>query len=498
MFRNKRVAEEPKYMEFDDRVQAALKSLLYVGEKTHTFSYHTRAFSQDLYEAFLVLFRGDEARAEAAYTAFYRACAYRMKVYLYDISALSRAVDTVRAPWTYAALCGVDERMAGSGHPPVSEKFLEFLLALWAYLNGSDDHKYDLVDGTTFGSYIFDLDKWRKDRYGVTGPRLKQFEENVKRRKEEEARQAAEPEDEPEAEAEPEDEPEAEAEPDAAIEKAPADSRSLEELMAELNGLIGLSGVKKEVAALADLLKINRIREERGMKTPSVSKHLVFLGNPGTGKTTVARLLAGIYKQNGIIQQGQLVEVDRSDLVGQYIGETAQKTTARIQEALGGILFIDEAYTLAGEGRDFGREAIDTLLKAMEDHRDELVVIVAGYPKPMERFLESNPGLRSRFSTSILFEDYTPEELFRMYEVFSGSMNMVTDEAAKEALRTYLAWLSAHKPENFANGRDVRNIFEAALRNQSSRLARLGRITDEELITIRKEDLPEKVLSMTV
>lgn len=269
---------------------------------------------------------------------------------------------------------------------------------------------------------------------------------------------------------------------------------SLEELMAKLNALVGLAGVKKEVATLINMIKIKQIRDSRGMKTAGISKHLVFLGNPGTGKTTVARLLSKIYKQLGVLEKGQLVEVDRSGLVAGYVGQTALKTTEKINEAMGGILFIDEAYTLAKGGSDFGQEAIDTILKAMEDYRDNFVVIVAGYPEPMEQFLNSNPGLKSRFNKNIVFEDYTEDELYTIFNGFCKPTGMRPNGEAEAALKAYLSWLVQNKPDNFANGREMRNIFEIALSSQANRLAAKSEISDEELNEITLEDLPEWVI----
>lgn len=269
---------------------------------------------------------------------------------------------------------------------------------------------------------------------------------------------------------------------------------ALNGLLEKLNNLIGLDGVKQEVNSLINLIKINRLRESRGMATPDVSKHLVFLGNPGTGKTTVARLLSQIYQQMGVLETGQLVEVDRAELVAGFVGQTAMKTKEKIDEAMGGILFIDEAYTLAKDGNDFGQEAIDTLLKEMEDKRDAFIVIVAGYPEPMERFLESNPGLKSRFSKNIMFEDYSEEELFSILELFCKPYEMRLSDEAKQVVKDYLHWLVNHKPDNFANGREMRNLFEASLSNQGNRLSTKTTITDQELNEIQKEDLPDWVL----
>ena len=269
---------------------------------------------------------------------------------------------------------------------------------------------------------------------------------------------------------------------------------SLEELLDQLNGLIGLAGVKQEVNSLINLLKMKQLRDARGMKTPNVSKHLVFLGNPGTGKTTVARLLAKIYKQLGVLDKGQLVEVDRGGLVAGYVGQTAIKTQERIDEAMGGVLFIDEAYTLAKGGTDFGQEAIDTLLKAMEDKRDSFVVVVAGYSGPMEVFLDSNPGLKSRFNKNIVFDDYTQVELLDIFKVFCTPYGMELSPETETQLVGYLDYLTSHKPENFANGREMRNLFETMVANQANRLSTTCELSDVDLCTFTTADLPAWVL----
>ena len=267
--------------------------------------------------------------------------------------------------------------------------------------------------------------------------------------------------------------------------------QSADELIAELNSLTGLTAVKEDVNALINLLKVQKMREQMGMKQTSVNKHLVFMGNPGTGKTTVARLLAKIYKAIGAISKGHLVEVDRSGLVCGYIGQTATKTAEVIESALGGVLFIDEAYTLNnGQGQgDFGQEPVDTLLKGMEDHRDDLVVIVAGYTELMEEFLDSNPGLRSRFNKFINFEDYTAEEEVEILINNCKKQEYMLSRDALEEARRFFTERVANKPEGYANARDVRNYLEKAISNQATRIVGLKDVDKNILAMLEKEDL---------
>ncbi|MBE5935045.1 MAG: AAA family ATPase [Lachnospiraceae bacterium] len=237
----------------------------------------------------------------------------------------------------------------------------------------------------------------------------------------------------------------------------------------EINSLIGLDNVKKELTNLANLLLVYKYREEQGLKNPPLAMHFVFTGNPGTGKTTMARKLADIYRELGVLEKGHLVESDRAALVAGYVGQTAAKVTELVDKAMGGVLFIDEAYTLTGNSEnDFGQEAVDTLLKLMEDRRDKFITIVAGYPIEMEEFLNSNPGLRSRFNKKIHFEDYESMDMLKIFEMQLEEYDYNIEENAKNYV--VAAFDSMKKKDNFANAREVRNYFEKVVSNHANRV----------------------------
>lgn len=267
---------------------------------------------------------------------------------------------------------------------------------------------------------------------------------------------------------------------------------TLEEALAELDGMIGLDAVKKQVESIVKFIKISKLREKSGSKTQPMSYHLVFSGNPGTGKTTVARIIADIYSALGILRTGQLVEVGGKDLVGQYVGKTETKTRKVIKKALGGVLFIDEAYLLAKKKAkgDYGKDAIGVIMKAMEDHRDDLVVIVAGYDKLMKDFIESNPGLKSRFTTKIFFEDYNGKQLYEIFESMVRAGGYRLEVPAVVLAKVYFEKMYRERDKDFGNGRDVRNSYEKLRMLQTGRLADLDReLTGEELDTFTAEDI---------
>lgn len=259
----------------------------------------------------------------------------------------------------------------------------------------------------------------------------------------------------------------------------------------QLDKLIGLESVKEEVNKLTNFIKVQNLRKQKGMNAITISYHCVFTGNPGTGKTTVARIVAQIYRELGILKKGQLVETDRSGLVAEYVGQTAVKTNKIIDSALDGVLFIDEAYSLVqGGGNDYGKEAIATLLKRMEDDRDRLVVILAGYDNEMKLFIDSNPGLQSRFNRYIHFSDYNSEELMAIFKLNLKKFDYELTNDAEQKISHLFSYAVSHKDQNFGNGRYARNVLEKTLENQATRLASVSEITEQMLRTIEENDIP--------
>jgi len=265
--------------------------------------------------------------------------------------------------------------------------------------------------------------------------------------------------------------------------------KTTEELFDELDALVGLDPVKTEIRRVADLITVERLRRERDLPVAPQSRHLVFTGNPGTGKTTVARLVAQLYRALGVVDRGQLVETDRAALVAGFIGQTATRVTEVVDAATDGVLLIDEAYALIrGDDRDFGREAVDTLVKLMEDRRERLVVIVAGYPVEMEEFVSSNPGLRSRFSRVVHFPDYDTDELVRIFEMLAGHHHYELSDGARERLRDHFE--AVPRGPGFGNGRLARNLFEEACAQQASRVVRIDQVSRDDLVCLTADDIP--------
>lgn len=272
----------------------------------------------------------------------------------------------------------------------------------------------------------------------------------------------------------------------------PIDMDTINSILSEVDNLIGLGNVKKEIHDMVNMMLINEMRRRKGLKNPVVSRHLVFTGNPGTGKTTIARAIGKIYKTLGILEKGHMIETDRSGMVAGYMGQTAEKVTEVVKTAMGGILFIDEAYSLVSDNEgDFGQEAINTLLKLMEDNRDSLVVIVAGYTEEMESFINSNPGLRSRFNRYIQFNDYTDDELLQIFKQYVDEQDYKLEDDIDGVIMDAIRSIHASEGDNFGNARSMRNYFEKVISNQANRLIQVGAAgfdDADELMIIKKED----------
>jgi stage V sporulation protein K len=271
------------------------------------------------------------------------------------------------------------------------------------------------------------------------------------------------------------------------------DGDTLEKVLEELHALIGLVEIKKNVEELINLLKIQKKRSDEGLKIVEMTLHAVFLGPPGTGKTTVARLLGRIYKHLGYLSKGQLYETDREGMIAGYVGQTATKVDKVVEASIGGVLFIDEAYSLTQNvtGSDYGSEAVNILLKRMEDHRDDLAVVVAGYDEPMKMFIESNPGLRSRFNRFFKFDHFSPDELFLIFESICKKSDFVINEDAAEKLKDTFGLLHEKRDEGFGNARTVRNLFEKCVQLQANRIIKLPKLDHATLKTFTEEDIPE-------
>ncbi|MES2544456.1 MAG: AAA family ATPase [Bacteroidota bacterium] len=277
------------------------------------------------------------------------------------------------------------------------------------------------------------------------------------------------------------------------IKNSQIDNDSLEKTLEELNNLIGLDNIKKDVGNLINLLEIQKKRTAKGLKNTEINLHTVFLGPPGTGKTTVARLLGRIFKHLGFLSIGHLYETDREGLIAGYVGQTAIKVDKAVEESLGGVLFIDEAYALTQNslGNDYGAEAVNTLIKRMEDHRDDLALVVAGYTEPMNVFIESNPGLRSRFNRFFVFNHFIPTELFQIFESIAKNADFIISEEAKEKLNDTFELLYENKDEGFGNARMVRNLFEKCIQYQANRIILIPKLNNKTLKTLTEEDIPE-------